>query len=108
MDPDYAEFLVHIEKNTDALLSVVNNMMDLAMYQSNHFSLTTKEDVNLSAICRETISFLKLSGKLNEQVKVSYSGTPENYTLHTSTKLLKIILNHLLINSAKFTTSGYI
>ena len=106
--PKFKVYSDYIENNTAELLNIVNNMVDLSLYQSVDFSTEEKNDVNLSSLCRDSIYFLQLSGKLNDKVKVSYDGTPENYVLHTSGKFMKSILNHLLINAAKYTTEGSI
>lgn len=105
---DLKQYSDRIEKNTTELLAIINNMVDLAAYQSNAFSTLEKEDVNLSSLCRESINFLQFSGKLKEQVRVSFRGTPEEYMLHTSSRFMKSILSHLLINAAKFTSAGSI
>lgn len=97
-----------IQDNTDALLTIVNNMVDLAVYQTSDFSTFQKENVDLTALCTESINFLALSGKLKDTVKVNLKGIPEEYVLLTSSKYLKSILNHLLINAAKYTTEGEI
>src|SRR5574344_245706 len=106
--PEFKVFSDCIGKSAAELLAIINNMVDLSIYQSDDLSDFEKVDLNLYSLCQESIKFLKLSGKLNDNVIVSFSGNPEELVLHTSPQFIKRILNHLLINAAKYTSEGNI
>jgi signal transduction histidine kinase len=107
---DYAEYCRIIGENNDALLSVVNNLVDLSIYQSTDFSIinTQLEQVEISSLCRKALDFVRMSGKLKNTVELSFSGNPDPFTIHTFPQYLNKIILNLLMNAVKYTSKGSI
>lgn len=107
---EYANYCRIINENNEALLSVINNIVDLAIYQSTNFSTVSMqyEQVDVAAICRKSIEFVKMSGKLKSGVRLSFTADPESLILCTNPKYLNKILLNLLMNAVKYTDNGSI
>lgn len=104
-EEDKPEYIRLINKNSELLLSLVNDVLDLSKMEAGHFKLNIGP-CELTACCREAVDSVK--SKLAEGVTLSF--TPQNspYILNTDFQQLYLILHNLLNNAAKFTSAGNI
>lgn len=107
-EPDRRQFTDIIFQSSNQLLSIIDDILDIANFESGHVKMYPKEmDLNLSL--RNLHEQFRL--KENEyNIKINLStGLPdeESIIVTDSTKLIEIISN-LISNSIKFTRKGKI
>lgn len=95
-----------ILKCSDQLLGVVNDVLDLSMIETGNIKLE-KENIILNDLIDEIYASYSESMKENVQLLVHKSELDYNEIV-TDTVKLKQVLDNLLSNAKKFTTSGKI
>lgn len=99
------EFLIHLHTNTNLLLTLVNDVLDLSKLESGNYHISTAQ-VNVSEVCQTTLA--GLTHRLNEGVELILQQPPEEIVMHTDRQRLQQILTNLLANACKYTLQGNI
>lgn len=95
-----------IQRNSEQLTTLVNNLLSLSDLESNEYAIHTNI-YSCNEICRESIS--AVTYRKPENVRLYYtSEVSDNYLIYTDSQLVRRVLINLLTNSEKHTTEGEI
>ncbi len=107
---DKSLFIRLIKKNGEILLNLINDIIDISKIEANLLSVK-KRSVELNHFLDEVEShFTELIASQREK-KVSFEikrNIPENFLINTDEIRLRQIMNNLIGNAVKFTSSGTI
>ena len=104
-EEEQAEFIDIIHVNTELLLKLVNDVLDLSKLEADNFTLNM-QDVNVQACCQDALS--TITHRVANDVKLTFTHPDETISLHTDYSRLQQLLVNLLINAAKYTEKGEI
>lgn len=109
-DPSYDdnaknEFVGVIDKNSDLLLNLINDVLDMSRMESGNLKFTF-EMCELITSCKEALS--SIEHKLAAGVRLTFTSSEDSFSLYTDPLRLQQLLLNLLSNAAKFTTEGEI
>ena len=102
------EYIEHINHNSERLLQIIGDIIDLSRLESSQIEITY-EEAYLSTIVNEIIEEARQVIKRNEK---SIILNVKNYfedigdLIFTDSIWLKRVLNHLMYNAVKFTLEG--
>jgi PAS domain S-box-containing protein len=102
------EYIDHINYNSEKLLQIIGDIIDLSRLESSQMEITY-EETSLSEIINEVIEDTKKSIKRNEKpiILTFRNNFQEHSDLIFSDRMwLKRVLTHLLDNAVKFTLEG--
>ena len=104
-NPETKEFVSIIEVNSDNLLRLINDVLDISFLdQSEEVPYDKVEDINISCLSgMEAIRTL-----VREGVELEFRPSVERCLIKTNPGRVSQILIHLLQNAAKFTDNGSI
>ena len=102
------EYIEHINHNSEKLLQIIGDIIDLSRLESSQIEITY-EEASLSAIVNEIIEEARQIIKRNEKpiilnVKNHFEDVGD--LIFTDRIWLKRVLNHLMDNAVKFTLDG--
>lgn len=99
------EYARIIENNTQLLLQLINDILDISKIESGMLEFTYGEmDVNGSLSEVQAVSALKLS----PEVSLSFNPVLENCLIHTEKNRVLQVINNYISNAIKYTESGEI
>ena len=98
----YAEI---IEKNSDLLLNLFNDILDLSALESGTMNFTTRK-LRVRDICTQLISLY--TSKVSKDVDLVMDPVDEDLLIEGDWKRILQICSHLLSNAIKFTRLGKI
>lgn len=104
-EEERAEFIKIIGNNSDLLLSLVNDVLDLSRLESDTFSLVMK-DSKVQDCCRSALDSMR--HRVSEGVKLTFTCPEEDISMNIDPLRLQQVLVNLLVNATKFTTEGKI
>lgn len=99
------ELLSHLHTNTDLLLTLVNDVLDLSKLESGNYNISLS-NVSLPELCESAI--VGVSHRAHEGVQLLFQQPPTGISMITDGQRLQQILNNLLINACKYTQQGSI
>lgn len=99
------EYASVIHNNTEQLLNLVNDVLDLSRMETGDLSFKF-DDHSLIECCQNALD--SISHRVPEGVKLTFSPDTVPVILHTDKLRLQQILTNLLTNSVKFTNEGEI
>ena len=104
------EYIEHINRNSEKLLQIIGDIIDLSRLESSQIEITY-EEASVSAIVNEVINEARQVIKRNEKsiilnVKNQFGESTD--LVFTDKIWLKRVLNHLMDNAIKFTLDGSI
>jgi len=106
------EFLQMIRTSSNDLMTIIEDLIDIAKIESKQFKIKPKVCKPYSIITDLQVIFqevLKRYGiKDAVELRVQVSEAHRNIVMETDKERLKQVLSNLLNNAAKFTDSGYI
>ena len=102
------EYIEHINHNSEKLLQIIGDIIDLSRLESSQIEITY-EEASLSAIVNEIIEEARQIIRRNEKpiilnVKNHFGDVGD--LIFTDRTWLKRVLNHLMDNAVKFTLEG--
>lgn len=104
-DPRQKEFLNSIQSSGKTLLSLINDLLDLAKIEAGKVELAPKP-VNLRQMLTELVAVFQLQADTKGvQLRYEISGQLPEYMMLDDFRLRQVLLN-LLSNAIKFTDSG--
>jgi PAS domain S-box-containing protein len=104
------EYIEHINHNSEKLLQIIGDIIDLSRLESSQIEITY-EETSLSSIVNEIIEDARQVIKRNEKpiiLNVKNEFHDNGDLIFTDRVWLKRVLNHLMDNAVKFTLDGSI
>ena len=99
------ELLTHLHTNTNLLLTLVNDVLDLSKLESGNYKITLSP-THLSELCQSTLA--GVSGRVNSGVDLLLKQPPVETIMTTDGQRLQQILTNILVNACKYTRQGSI
>lgn len=99
------ELLSHLHKNTELLLTLVNDVLDLSKLESGNYSISLRKVV-LPELCQTTLA--GIAHRVAEGVQLNLKQPEEETIIVTDAQRLQQILTNLLVNACKYTRQGNI
>ncbi len=100
-----ADLLNNIYRNTELLLTLVNDVLDLSTLQSGNYKITPSP-TNIQELCKLTLT--NMASKVSKGVALELEASPQNLIVNTDASRLQQILTNLLGNACKYTEDGSI
>lgn len=100
-----AEFAQTINKNSELLLNLVNDVLDLSRLESGRIQFMC-QPVDLVDYCRRALD--GIAHRVAPKVRLTFTAPAESFELRTDPVRLQQLLSNLLSNAAKFTAEGEI
>ena len=100
LDERQRRFLNHIRTDSQYLLALINDILDLSKIEAGRLELR-KENLDVAAVLEEALSSIRAQGSAKSieiETNVAFSGS-----LHADPLRLKQVLFNLLSNAVKFT-----
>lgn len=103
----YQFYARNISRNSNQLLSIINNVLDISIIESGNIILK-KEKIQLNTLMKETQqSFLSVL-KPEVELVCEFPQNNEEIEIYTDRIRLQQILNNLIGNALKFTDRGHV
>lgn len=111
LTPDVkAEYIEHINYNSERLLQIIGDIIDLSRLESSQIEITY-EEASVSEIINEIVDDTRKLIRRTEKpiiLNVKNQFADETDLIFTDKVWLRRVLNHLMDNAVKFTLDGYI
>lgn len=104
-EEEQSEFIEVINTNTELLLKLVNDVLDLSKLEADNFRLDIQEE-NIQWICQEALDVIR--HKMTAGVQLSFTHPAEPCIVKTDPSCVRQLLINLLVNAAKYTERGTI
>lgn len=104
-EEEQEEFINIINENTELLLKLINDVLDLSQLEADNFILNITE-VDIKNCCQAALDTIRQ--KVNENVKLTFSHLDMPLMLKTDYSRVNQLLVNLLLNAAKYTEEGEI
>ena len=104
-EDEQEEFIDIINKNTELLLKLINDVLDLSQLEADNFILNITE-VDIAKCCQGALD--RIRPKVNENVKLTFTNPDMPLILKTDCSRVRQLLVNLLLNAAKYTEKGEI
>lgn len=104
------EYIEHINHNSEKLLQIIGDIIDLSRLESSQIEITY-EETSLNSIVSQVIEEARLVIKRNEKpiiLNLKNEFRDNSDLVFTDRIWLKRVLNHLMDNAVKFTLEGSI
>jgi PAS domain S-box-containing protein len=105
LTPKQHKALQTIEASGQHLLSLINELLDLARIEAGHMTIDIKEGVSIDAVCEGSLRFIKQIAQ-KKGVTLSCTTDRSGASLECDERRLKQVLINLLGNAVKFTPPG--
>ena len=102
---DRAEYMQVIKNNSDLLLNLVSDVLNLSSLESDTFTLHYQH-ADIQECCQHALGTVRQ--RVNPDVKIVFTHPDVPYMTDTDTLRLQQLLVNLLANAAKFTDQGEI
>ncbi len=107
LDGEYKEYIEIIHKNGDVLLGILNNVLDLAKFESGNIVLKN-EQIDLENILKSIIdNFKPTTTRKNLNINYSIESNLTESLFGDSARLWEILVN-LVSNAVNFTEKGFV
>lgn len=104
-ETDFKEISTLINQNTELLVKLVNDVLDLSRIESRSVQMTP-EDIDLIALGRSLVNTESLNNSRKANLKVLFDCPHEELSCVTDRRYLQQIIINLLNNAIKFTDKG--
>ena len=105
-DKEKTDFIAMIESNSNLLLKLVNDVLDLSNFEAGTYKLSFAE-TDIHQLCHVTLESVR--GRQNENVQLLLKTSPDHpYMLYTDAQRLQQVLINFLTNACKYTDTGTI
>src|ERR1700736_3416012 len=107
LDPEQREFAQTVQRSGDALLAVINDVLDYSKIEAGRMTVE-QIDFDLRSVCDEVRSILQAAvAKQGLVMSLSYDATLPRFIKGDPARLRQVLLN-LVSNAVKFTERGTI
>lgn len=100
-----AEYSAIIQNNTELMLTLVNDVLDLSKMETGDLSFNLQK-YSLLNCCQKSLDSIRQ--RVPEGVRLTFTPAPEAIIVYTDIMRLQQLLINLLTNAAKFTDQGEI
>ena len=100
----YREWLGVIERETDRLMALINEFLDLSRLESGRFGLT-REPVRLERIIADVVDLLKVQAD-RRGISIEQTVLPGPVEILADKDLMRVVARNLLGNALKFSHDG--
>lgn len=104
-EEEQEEFINIINENTELLLKLINDVLDLSRLEADNFILNITE-VDIENCCQGALDAIR--SKVNENVRLTFTKPNMSLILKTDYSRVQQLLINLLLNAAKYTEKGEI
>jgi len=105
-ESDKRKYLKQISTNTDSLLVLIEDILDLSRIESNHISII-KEKFFVNTLLDEVFSSISISYKNNSvKLRLANKEAERNVMIDSDRDRIKQVLMNLFTNACKFTEKG--
>lgn len=104
-EEERTEYIQVINNNSDLLLNLVSDVLDLSRLEADTFKLRY-QDANIQEACQHALGTIR--HRVNPDVKIAFTHPDTPYITCTDSLRLQQLLVNLLGNAAKFTEEGEI
>lgn len=104
-EEERTEYIKIIGNNSDLLLNLVSDVLDLSHLDVDNYSLNIQE-ANIEECCQQVVN--TICKKVPEGVKLTFTHPETPFMAQTDTLRLQQLLTNLLGNACKFTEKGAI
>lgn len=104
-DEERMEFAAIINTNTELLLNLVNDVLDLSRIESGTLPFSFQPS-DLVTCCQHALESIR--HRVQAGVSLTFSPPVPSFTIQTDSLRLQQLLVNLLVNAAKFTSEGEI
>ncbi len=105
---DIETFYSNIRKSSEALLLLINNILDISQMQASNL-IIQNHPVNIIEILKElSVSFQSQAKSKEIELIIGTSTFGENLICSTDSNRLKQVLSNLISNALKFTEKGFV
>ena len=104
-EEEQKEFCNIIKKNSDSLLVLVSDILDISRMESGHIKMTL-EKADVVEVIRHSVLTVKQTKKTDAEIRIDVSN--DSLVVMTDAYRLKQVLVNLLSNAIKFTKEGFI
>lgn len=105
-EEDQRNYFRIIQSNSDLLLRLINDILDLSRLEADKVTLTP-EDCDVVQLCRQALSSVEMSRRESGNQFV-FETKIDSFVLQVDVQRLQQVLINLLTNAAKFTKNGTI
>ena len=105
LNEEQNDFLIRIKSSSEALMSLINDVLDFSKVESGHLNLELRDFSILPMINSLNSMFLSQATEKGLSLKINVDDTVPRKIRGDETRLRQILLN-LLSNAIKFTKSG--
>ena len=105
LNEEQDDFLIRIKSSSEALMSLINDVLDFSKVESGHLNLELRDFSILPMINSLNSMFLSQATEKGLSLKISVDDSVPRKIRGDETRLRQILLN-LLSNAIKFTKSG--
>jgi signal transduction histidine kinase/ActR/RegA family two-component response regulator len=105
LNEEQDDFLIRIKSSSEALMSLINDVLDFSKVESGHLNLELRDFSILPMISGLSSMFLSQATEKGLSLKISIDDNVPREIKGDETRLRQILLN-LLSNAIKFTKSG--
>ena len=112
-DPDISpydrkEFVNLIRSNSESLLMLINDILDLSLIEANQL-IIRNEFFKLNEMADQVFSYFKFSNKKPDlDIRLNHTLADKDLVLYTDKSRLKQILSNFLSNACKYTDKGHV
>jgi len=107
-DDERKEFIGHIKENSEALLMLIDDLLDLSQIEAGNMYVRKERFVVKELITQITKIYISKYGSRNIKLIYSFNNNMANKTINSDPDRLKQVLRNLLENAYKFTEKGSI
>lgn len=104
-DEDFREISKLINQNTELLVKLINDVLDLSRIESRSVQMTP-EDIDLIALGRSLVSTECMNNNRKANLKVLFDCPHDELSCVTDRRYLQQVIINLLNNAVKFTDKG--
>lgn len=105
-EEDQRNYFRIIQSNSDLLLRLINDILDLSRLEADKVTLTP-EDCDVVQLCRQALSSVEMSRRESGN-RFVFETKIDSFVLQVDVQHLQQVLINLLTNAAKFTKNGTI
>lgn len=105
---DRRHYIEIINKNSESLLVLINDIIDISTIQANQMQINV-EPININKLLNHAYDNFRLIAKRKIiELKLNITALSEGFTISGDEIRLTQVLNNLISNAIKFTTHGYV
>ncbi|OGS20193.1 MAG: hypothetical protein A2252_11120 [Elusimicrobia bacterium RIFOXYA2_FULL_39_19] len=101
LDDKYAKWVKEIGKNSDQLITLINNLLDLSKLENGKAEIL-KSNINVNDIIETTVQKLSVLA-VEKNIEMDYTVKKNPLIAYANTERIEQVINNLIMNAIKFT-----